>query len=824
MCKSTSEPDTGLPDIWYSIVMAGLIKKMAFVCAQRAYLALAAALLGGLPTITTAQTVASAQQTDEEMIITARKKEELLIEIPVAVSAFDINMIDNLGLNRIDDIAGYTPGFSFNTGLGRQPTSDRPTVRGLTTVRNGIANASVATVFVDGIYVGGSSQSTELYNLERIEVLRGPQSALYGRNTYAGAINYVTRKPTKALTGEVRVTGAEHDTAGITGWLSGPLIEDKLGFMIAAGHSQYGGEYRNTRDGSSVGGEQSSDVTAKLRWTPTDALDITLKAGLQETDDEHFAVFMQGREWNNCCFRSDGAPRAREYFVGDSHKTGDINLYTDLLDTAGGAGSKLERQLVSLSIDWDSPGGYTLTSVTGYVDDELRRGIDSSYAAYDPLPLFPPMVPVDMRGSFTKVDWIEQSDFSQELRLRSPESHSLRWTTGLYYYRGEANTIASNQVFINNMTTQTVIAPVTTPLMHDEINNFAAFGGTEWDFIDRWTLSAEIRWATDKVSVRNTQSYPAVCNAPDEFTTRFTSLTPRFTLSHAATEDLHYYVNIAKGIKPGDFNTKVPELPGGCPDENFRSVDEERVWNYEMGVKGQWWQRRITSNIAMFYLDVEDQQLTQIIELANGDNASIIRNVGRTSVYGFESELGTALTENLSMDISYAWTRAEYRDHISTDEADLRGSNGSLADNDLLGDVSGNLVPRVPEHMASLVIRYEQPLGGDRLWYISGNYTFESSRYAQEHNLIETGDRSLIGLRTGFNTRRWEASVWVKNLFDDDTPVDIQRFLDRRSGSLARCTTFPSAVDCDNSSRSPRGFVITLPRGRQAGAALSFRF
>ena len=255
--------------------------------------------------------MASVGSTDEEMIVTARKKEELLIETPIAVSAFSTSTINDLGLDRIDDIARHTPGFSFNTGIGRQPTSDRPMIRGLTTVRNGIANASAATVFIDGVYIGGSSQSTELYNLERVEVLRGPQAALYGRNTYAGVINYVTRGPSDEFTGEVRMTGAEHDTAGVTGWFSGPLIDDTLGFVIAAGHRQYGGEYRNIRDGSSVGGEESNDITAKLRWTPTDSLDITLKTGLQSTDDEHFAAFLQGRELNNCCFRSAEAPRAR---------------------------------------------------------------------------------------------------------------------------------------------------------------------------------------------------------------------------------------------------------------------------------------------------------------------------------------------------------------------------------------------------------------------------------------------------------------------------------------------------------------------------------
>jgi len=348
----------------------------------------------------------------------------------------------------------------------------------------------------------------------------------------------VTRRPTDEFSGEIRMTGAEHDTADVTGWFSGPIIDGQLGFFIAAGHRQYGGEYLNIRDGSSVGGEQSNDVTVKLRWTPIDTLDITLKAGLQKTDDEHFAAFLQGRELNNCCFRTIDAPRAREYFVGDAQKDGNVNLYTDLLDAAGGAGNELERRLMTLSLDWDFGNGYTLTSLTGYVDDESRRGIDTSYAAYDPLPFIP--------GSFTKVDWIEQSDLSQELRLSSPESQGLRWSTGVYYYSGEANTVASNQVFLDN-TDQIVVAPVTTPLAREKIDNMAVFGGADWDFLENWTATAELRWATDEISVRNAQNSPPECNAPDNLTERFNSLTPRFTLSHTASEDMRYYLNVAKG-------------------------------------------------------------------------------------------------------------------------------------------------------------------------------------------------------------------------------------------------------------------------------------
>ncbi len=128
-------------------------------------------------------------------------------------------------------------------------------------------------------------------------------------------------------------------------------------------------------------------------------------------------------------------------------------------------------------------------------------------------------------------------------------------------------------------------------------------------------------------------------------------------------------------------------------------------------------------------------------------------------------------------------------------------------------------MPRVPKHMASVVARYEKAYSADSLWYLTADYTFESSRYAQIHNLIETGSQNLVGLRAGVASGRWDASIWVKNLFDDDTPVDVFRFLDRQTGALD---------DYDpvgpRESSSPHGFVITLPRQRQVGATLRYRF
>ena len=749
--------------------------------------------------------------TIDEIVVTARKKDEQQLRVPLSVSAFSEQSIRDLGLNRLGDIARFTPGFSFEPNVGRQPASDRPVVRGLTTVINGIANTSAAATFVDGVYVGGSIQSSALYDVERVEVLRGPQSAQYGRGTYAGAVNYVTRNPGDALTGEVFANAAEHDTAEAGGWLSGPLIGSSLGFYLAGGHREYGGEYVNTVDGRKIGGESSDEVTAKLRWTPVETIAIAWQVGWQQTDDEHYPSYLQPRTLNNCCFRTPEAPRAREYYVGTAVPEAQVTLATDLLAAAGGAGTRLDRWLTSLDIEWESVEGYTLKSLTGYVDDELKRGFDSTYAAYEPFPPSPsPFAPSP--GMFTNVERQTQTDFSQELRLSSPADDVINWVIGGYFYSGEVDETFSNGVY-RDAGGAIVVEPVAPFLTRDEIENLAAFGSIGWTISDRWSTGLELRWARDEITVTNrTNDGSGAVVPPSPFNETFDSLTPRFTLSYLPANDRNYYVSVAKGTKPGDFNSRVP-------DESYRAVDEEQVWSYEAGFKARWLDRATTA-LAAYYMDVDDQQLTTLVELPDGSSVPIIQNVGRSAIWGIEADLTTALTERLRLNLTYAYTHAEYREHISIDEADLRGSDGSVVQTNALGDVSGNRLPRVPEHMASVLARYEHPLRGDWLWYLNGDYSYESSKFAQEHNLIETGERHLVGLRTGLNSDHWDISVWVTNLLDDDTPVDVQRYFDSRTGTLPR---YPQNGSGRVSSQ-PRGFVLSLPRGRQYGATLRFRF
>lgn len=773
----------------------------------------------------------------EEILVTARKYEENIQEIPISVSAFTAQNIEQLNLKSIDEIAKFTPGLSFTSAFGRQPGSDRPAMRGITTVVNGVANSSAVGYFVDGVYLSGSPQSTELSNLERVEVIKGPQAAQFGRGTYAGAINYITRKPSlDGLEGGAAVTGAEHGTQEYSGWVSGPIIDNQLAYYVSAGYDSYDGEYTNQASGDDVGGTESKNFTGKLLWTPLDGLEITLKGGLQKTDDDHFAIYLQPRTLNNCYPRTANTPRARGYYCGTAIvDENNIRLATDLLENAvssttglndGMSGAKLDRELLNLVFDYTAPSGFIFTSTTGYIKDKVNTGFDVSYANYDPIPAGA------SAGSFYQLDGDKTETWTQEIRISSPRDAAIRGTFGFYFLDIKDWEVYNRKVLSSGASALQTVANLTT----ERVQNRAVFGGLDFDINDRLTIGLEGRFSSDDVQVSNVVNNgtgavePCAGNSSCQKT--FTSFTPRLTVRYQYTDDVNLYANIAKGVKPGDFNGSLPNDPiSGLPDESFRAVDEETMWSYELGAKTEWLERRLIANFAVYFNDVEDQQLTTNIEGPGGVPQSVLANVGKTEVWGAELETNFVITDNWTAGFIYSWTDSEIKERISTDQADLVGNvtGFTTLDNyyNQFGDVSGKESPRVPENQFALFSRYDIPFSWGGM-FIGADYTFEESKYSQEHNLIETGDRNLLGARIGANWQNWQLTAWVKNLTDDDTPLDIIRYIDRQAssgGALPSCTASGgTAAQCVGSSTSGRGFGLTLQPGRQVGATLSYKF
>ena len=254
---------------------------------------------------------------------------------------------------------------------------------------------------------------------------------------------------------------------------------------------------------------------------------------------------------------------------------------------------------------------------------------------------------------------------------------------------------------------------------------------------------------------------------------------------------------------------------------------------------------RGTWNSSIYMIDWTDQQLTFNAQRPDGSLTSFIDNVGETSVTGFETELSMMLTDNWDLTANYSYTNAEIDEYINSDQAILIGCNPRAEDYyDCIqanGSVEGNQTPRSPKHQASLRTMFRIPMGAGE-WYIGGDIRYEGSKFAQVHNLAQTGSRTVVGAQAGYRTDRWEVTVWGKNLTDDDTAMDILRYIDTQAfvsqpgppcsvispnfNPAANCGGFFawSGTNIGGGSIIPRGFGITLPRGRQIGATLRFNF
>jgi outer membrane receptor protein involved in Fe transport len=273
-----------------------------------------------LPLCITPPVSAWAQSPTEELVVTARKKEESLQEVPLSITAFSATQLQELGATNNYDVALLTPNFNTQAQLGRR--LDRPTIRGQ--AAPSVGGEPNASYFIDGVFVSGSISSATLGPIERVEILRGPQSATFGRATFSGAVNYVTRQPTNEFEGETRVIGGSNETIQVSAWGSGPIVKDRVSFFLAAGLDKYGGEWRNNLkdnqapplaiaptapthgDSSRLGDTESQEITGKLQFTPTDATTIDIKLGYTKASDGHYAQYILEPGELNCYLPTNG--------------------------------------------------------------------------------------------------------------------------------------------------------------------------------------------------------------------------------------------------------------------------------------------------------------------------------------------------------------------------------------------------------------------------------------------------------------------------------------------------------------------------------------
>jgi len=687
----------------------------------------------------------------DEIIVTARKFSENMQDAPLAITAFTNDDLQRRGIREAQDLSSITPGLNVEKDQGRR--LDRPVIRGQSNVL-GVPNAAS---FIDGVYIPDSLFATELAFVDQIEVIKGPQSALYGRQTFSGAISYTTREPSDFMEGVFRATVAQDDELNVLGAISGPLIDGVLSGQIALNYYTYGGEYRNnavgdTSFGRTIGQEKTIGGSVGLRFTPTENLSFVLRATYAENDDGHEPMVLQRAAANNCYLNTPSRYYCGAINVGPE----DITLN---LDAVGGGGVSRETTRISLIGEYDL-GGYTLTSISGYNDSYESRKADLDF-----LPI------AALGGSLHVDDRIAIDSFSQEFRIASAADRRFSWLAGVYFFNSDTRN--GRYRFSSNALQDNGVVGVT---------NLAAFGLARYKFTDRLSGTAEVRIAEEELTLTGSAS-----NFDLEATYRSTN--PRFTLSYAATDDVMVYGLIARGNKPGGFNADVRLAPDQL------SYGEESAWNYEVGVKSDLLDRRLRLNAAAYFIDWTNQQMTQSTLVAIGGTAPFIRNVGELEVMGLELESQFQVTPNWRLRGTYSYAHSEYTDAFDPDTFTLTGN----------GDLTGNTAPNAPRTQYSVGTYAWWPMANDSRGFLDFTYAYRSKKYAQVTNLAWVEGRDVANIQLGWEKAQHRVILFGRNLFDNIDPVGITRY-----------------VDFGASNR--RGFLGTLPRGRQFGLTYEASF
>lgn len=715
----------------------------------------------------------------DEIIVTARKTEENLSDAPVAVSVVSAEKIADLGLNSIDDFAKQATGISFSQAFGR--STDRPVIRGQSNVLAGV-QAGVETgsaFFIDGIYYQGDIQGFDPESIERVEIVKGPQSALYGRNTYAGAINYVTKDPSDRLEASGRARAAENNEYEFAASLSGPLLGERLGFRAGARYFTYGGEYTNQLTGRKVGDEETISGYLTLLAEPTPDIRIRGRAYYQRDDDGPLAIFLQGAADNNCFpgFRSPAfrarssavpfAPatlgtstNANQYFCGVIRpQPGNVRLNTDPLGITipafagppptfatpaisglfdGTAFDGIENEQVQLTaiVDWDVAGsGFIFSSLTGYRDNENYFGTDSdhsdAFAYFNTNPAIGGSIPNPLvtEPAFANTNADDQRDFSQEIRLASPADLDIRGLIGGYYYKQKFQsvdiTFGSGKEGL----------PLGTDLsQYATIENKAVFGMLTWDITDALSISGEVRYAEEEKTLidRSAGTASIFCAGQSgrlgQFgataatpacrgRSKFTGTDPRITVNYTTPGGTLIYAVYATGRKPGGFNGTAGVTATLQTGQDFINYLPEKSKGGEAGVKFDIFDRRLRIAATGFYNELTNVQLTTAIPNPNGTGAltSIVTNSGDAETKGFEIDLQAAPADGLDLSAGVSYV-------------DARFTRGCDADFFILnsGGLRPNFDTRNPPAAGLALCDITEkrlPLGSP--WIVNGSATYE---------------------------------------------------------------------------------------------------
>jgi iron complex outermembrane receptor protein len=707
----------------------------------------------------------------ERLTVTVRKQTEPQMRVPASTTVITRDDLFQGGIADIRDIAQVTPGMNyvpiFGSGFGH------PVMRGLSQT---IGESNVS-FFLDGVYQSSrAALDALLFDIERVEVIRGPQNALYGRNSFGGAVNFITRDPAREWTGGLEASLGEFGLREFRASASGPLSGDDFFIRAGAFHHEQDGFFQNELTGRPLDNNRSDFAALSIEGFPADPLQVRTRVSIEDTDNgddplqfvpNNFALFDP---------TFSGLPEVPQMFRGT------LPAPDEFAFTPG----SFERESInsSLTVKYHQPD-WVLTSLTGYNRIEIHHQEDADYR------------PQRIR----ELDRLKDRDeISQEVRVSSPPGAPIGWIAGYFYYDLDASTFSDDR-FVGSA------AEFPGGLVSDvneATESHAVFGKVDYPLTDKWELSASARLTHEEKSVRSLDQDPVTDASPklfeDEAT--FDLFTPRLALQYQHSDDHLGYASVTRAAKSGGFN--VLTVAGAIqPDE--RTYDEETSLNYEIGYRGWFLEDRLYTNLALFHIKWKDQ-----IVRALGESGAVLNsNAAESTSQGFELEWRARPATGFDLNGSLSYVDAAYDDYFF----------GALAGLGMEPDLSGVAIEFVPKWTAHLGLRYQRPAFSNLDWNASFDVSWQDEMPVVQTTDAYIDDKVLGKLRIGLAADQWDLSLWIRNLFNEDDPAgngfvpdpglraDFHRGL-AGQGPVTGFTAFSPLVE----ARDPRQAGLTFRR------------
>ena len=659
------------------------------------------------PSTTTAENGAAKQDPKRQRVVVTAQKQgaQSVADVPRAVTAIGKKQIRDAGLTSIEEAARYVPN-TLVTGFSARRLSF-PYIRG---VGSGLGDQAVTTFVDDVPQLSVSSTNLTFAGLERIEVLRGPSSVLWGRNTIGGAVNLVTQAPSWRAGGEFRAMLGNYGQQRYYVRATGPIAEDQLAVSIDASYEERDGFTDNTGTGNDLDYRESNFVRGQFLWTPTEKDTVRFTVYNEETRDGGFVLSEIGGLRSNPW-------QLNQNFDGST-----------------------ERDILSGSIVWKHSGNKVdFTSITSAQRWDIDEASDFDFSFFQPF----------LDDAVRRYTNEEETYVYQEFRVGSAPDAELdagkkdgvKWLIGTSAFYSDAKREASTDFRPGSSSFPGIPA--------DGINraygtfygwSASLYGQTTFVFKNGFEATAALRYDYENREARlnNTfAGFPVPGGARNEDRS-FERVLPRGSLAYRCCDDFKTYFSAARGFKAGGFNLTSPV--------GSESYGTETSWTYEVGAKSQWLDDRVTANAAVFYVDWDDMQLSQFDPLAGG----FISNAGESTSHGIELELTAAVCDDLTVFGTAGYLETEFGNATNQDGS-VRGKNLPFAPKMTFG--AGGQYTRELANEMNVFARLD--------WFHTGEFSFDASDR-------ETERYNLTNLRLGWTRKNVRIEGFVNNLFDEE--------------------------------------------------------